>query len=38
MYDKFHVQHLFKDLESDYFGRYDFREMQIVLLEDRRIR
>ena len=38
MYDKFHVQHLFKDLESDYFGRYNFHEMQIVILEDRRIR
>ena len=29
MYDKFHVEYLLKDLESDYFGRYSFTEMQM---------
>lgn len=38
MYERFHVGHLFKDLESDYFGRYNFQELQTVILEDRRIR
>ena len=32
------VKKLFENLKTDYYGRYDFREMQSVILEDRRIR
>lgn len=32
------IAKLFSNLETDYYGRYDFREMQIVILEDRRVR
>lgn len=38
MYDKFHVEHLCKDQESDYFGRYNYQDMQLVIMEDRRVR
>lgn len=32
------IKKLFERLQTDYYGRYDFRELQIVILEDRRIR
>ena len=32
------VAKLFSNLATDYYGRFDFREMQIVILEDRRVR
>lgn len=32
------IKKLLQKLTTDYFGRYDFRELQNVILEDRRIR
>jgi len=37
-YDKRLIAHLFKHLPTDYYERYNFLEMQNVILEDRRIR
>lgn len=37
-YDRELITHLLKDLETDYYNRYDFVDMQQVILEDRRIR
>ena len=38
MYNKTHIATLFNKLDSDYFGRYNFQQIQNVILEDRRIR
>jgi hypothetical protein len=32
------IKKLFEKLQTDYYGRFDFRELQIVILEDRRVR
>jgi len=37
-YNRKLVAHLFKTLPTDYYERYNFLEMQSVILEDRRIR
>lgn len=37
-YDRKLIAHLFKHLQTDYYERYNFQEMQNVVLEDRRIR
>lgn len=37
-YNMHFVEALIKDLETDYYERYDFTELQSVILEDRRIR
>lgn len=37
-HNKLTIKKLFENLETDYYGRYDFREMQAVIMEDRRIR
>lgn len=37
-HNKHTIEKLFSKLETDYYGRYDFRELQIVILEDRRVR
>jgi hypothetical protein len=38
MYNMHFVEVLIKDLETDYYERYDFTELQNLILEDRRIR
>jgi len=37
-YNKNLIAHLFKPLHTDYYERYNFQEMQSIVLEDRRIR
>jgi len=37
-YDKRLITHLFRNIKTDYYGRYNFLEMQNIILEDRRIR
>jgi len=37
-YDRKLIAHLFKHLQTDYYERYNFQEMQNIVLEDRRIR
>jgi len=37
-YDRKLIAHLFKNLQTDYYERYNFQEMQNIVLEDRRIR
>lgn len=37
-YNMHFVEVLIKDLETDYYERYDFTELQNVIMEDRRIR
>ena len=37
-HNKSTLSELFKILETDFYGRYKFEEMQRVILEDRRIR
>eukprot|EP00357_Protocruzia_adherens_P006890 CAMPEP_0115000986 /NCGR_PEP_ID=MMETSP0216-20121206/17096_1 /TAXON_ID=223996 /ORGANISM="Protocruzia adherens, Strain Boccale" /LENGTH=516 /DNA_ID=CAMNT_0002366213 /DNA_START=5 /DNA_END=1552 /DNA_ORIENTATION=+ len=37
-YDQEHILALFAQLETDYYNRYNFDEMQKVAMEDRRIR
>ena len=37
-YGRQHIEYMFKDLDCDFFGRYNFQDMQNVILEDRRIR
>ena len=37
-YDRELITYLLKDLETDYYNRYDFIDMQQVIMEDRRIR
>lgn len=38
MYKDEHVIELFKDLETDYYERYEFEDLQKMILEDRRLR
>ena len=38
MYKEEHVRELFKDLETDYYERYDFEDLMKMILEDRRLR
>jgi len=38
MYTEEHVQELFKDLETDYYERYEFDHLMKMILEDRRLR
>lgn len=38
MYREEHVRELLKDLETDYYDRYDFEDVQKMVLEDRRLR
>ena len=38
MYKEEHVRELFKDLETDYYERYEFEDLQKMILEDRRLR
>lgn len=38
MYTKKHLVELLKDLETDYYERYDFEDLQKMILEDRRLR
>lgn len=37
-YEKHHVKELIKDLETDYYERYEFEDLQKIILEDRRLR
>lgn len=38
MYSRKHVEELLKDLETDYYERYEFSDLQKMILEDRRLR
>lgn len=38
MYKEEHVRELLNDLETDYYERYDFEDLQKMVLEDRRLR
>jgi hypothetical protein len=38
MYKEEHVVELLKDLETDYYERYEFDDLQKMILEDRRLR
>ena len=38
MYTKAHLIELLKDLETDYYERYEFSDLQKMILEDRRLR
>lgn len=38
MYNRDIIKELLKDLPTDYYNRFDFYDMQQVILEDRRIR
>jgi hypothetical protein len=38
MYTETHVRELIKDLETDYYDRYEFDDLQKIILEDRRLR
>jgi len=38
MYTEEHVRELLKDLETDYYERYEFDDLQKMILEDRRLR
>ena len=38
MYKEDHVRELLKDLETDYYERYEFDDLQKMILEDRRLR
>jgi hypothetical protein len=38
MYTREHVVELLKPLETDYYGRYEFNDLQKMILEDRRLR
>jgi hypothetical protein len=38
MYKEHHVLELLKDLETDYYERYEFNDLQKMILEDRRLR
>lgn len=38
IYSKEHIKELFKVLETDYYDRYDFYDVQALINEDRRIR
>jgi hypothetical protein len=38
LYTEQHLRELIKDLETDYYNRYEFEHLQRVILEDRRLR
>jgi len=38
MYSEMHLRELIKDLETDYYDRYEFDDLQKIVLEDRRLR
>lgn len=38
MYTREHVAELLKPVETDYYGRYEFNDLQKMILEDRRLR
>ena len=38
MYREEHIEALLRELETEYYSRYDFDDMQKVILEDRRLR
>ena len=38
MYKEEHVIELLRDLETDYYDRYEFDDLQKIILEDRRLR
>jgi hypothetical protein len=38
MYTEVHLRELLKDLETDYYERYEFNDLQKMILEDRRLR
>lgn len=38
MYTEAHLRELIKDLETDYYDRYEFDDLQKLILEDRRLR
>ena len=38
MYTDVHLRELIKDLETDYYDRYEFDDLQKIILEDRRLR
>ena len=38
MYKEEHVRALFYDLETDYYNRYEFDDLQKMIIEDRRLR
>ena len=38
MYKEEHIRELVKDLETDYYERYEFEDLQKMILEDRRLR
>lgn len=38
MYKDEHIRELLIDLETDYYERYDFEDLQKMILEDRRLR
>jgi len=38
MYTREHLKELLKDLETDYYERYEFSDLQKMILEDRRLR
>lgn len=38
MYRDEHVKELVKDLETDYYDRYDYEDLNKMILEDRRLR
>jgi len=37
-YTRQHVQKLFRNIPTDYYDRYDYEDLQKIILEDRRIR
>jgi len=38
MYKQEHIHALFADLETDYYDRYEFDDLQKIIVEDRRLR
>lgn len=38
MYTEAHLRELIKDLDTDYYDRYEFDDLQKIILEDRRLR
>lgn len=38
MYTETHLRELIKDLDTDYYERYEFDDLQKMILEDRRLR
>lgn len=38
LYKREHVAELLKPVETDYYGRYEFNDLQKMILEDRRVR